>query len=262
MVMGHMRLNADMRMLSSFLWDGSIDFAIDEVSITEQQNRLNMLDLQAQYSADVDSAKNLLSTTSSFSLKKLNTTATTIDGAAATFTMRNIDAAAYENFMKLYTRTMSKTLAGVAALEDTPEERQKMLEKQMGNIVIQLIGAMENMLTENLELEISDVLVTLQNDQISGEIRGDITLRLLKDMTLMQFAPVAGQPDLALDILSLNSNISLPAGFAAKVPMLTTPLYPGMQTGLFVQHDNTLRHTAQTKDNQLLLNGKEVNLQR
>lgn len=262
MMMGHMSLNAEMRMLSTFLWDGSIDFAIDEVSITERQNRLNILGLQAHYSTDVDSEKNLLATTSSLSLDKLDTSATTIDGATATFTMRNIDSAAYENFMELYTRTMSTTLTRVAALEDAPEKRQKVLEKQMGNIGIQIIGAMENMLTKNLEFEISDVLVTLQNEKISGEIRGDISLRLLKDMTLMQFAPVAGQPDLALDILSLNSNISLPAGFGAKAPMLTTPLYPGMQTGLFVQHDNTLRHTAQTRDNQLLLNGKEVNLQR
>ncbi|MFN2354851.1 MAG: DUF945 family protein, partial [Desulfopila sp.] len=211
MVMGRMGLNAEMRMLSSFLWDGAIDFTMDEISITGQQNRFEMLELQAHYTADVDSENNLLSTTSSFSMEKLETPATTIDGAAATFTVRNIDGAAYENFMQLYTRTISKVLTRVAALEDAPEKRQKMLENQMGNIGIQMIGAMENMLTEGLELEIANVLVTLQNKQTSGEIRASISLRLLKDMTLMQFAPVAGQPDLALDILSLNSDISLPA---------------------------------------------------
>lgn len=262
MVVGHMSLNAKMRMLSSFLWAGAVDCAIDEVSITGQHNRLDMLDFQAHYSADFDSEKNLLSTTSGFSMEKLETPATTIDGATATLTMRNIDGAAYENFMELYTRTMSRVLTKVAALEGAPKKRQEILKNQMGNIGIQLIGAMENMLTEGLELEISNVLVTLQNEQTPGEIRGDITLRLLKDMTLMQFAPVVGQPDLALDILFLNSNISLPAGFAEKAPILTTPLYPGMQTGVFVQHDNTLRHTAQTKENQLFLNGNVVNLQR
>jgi hypothetical protein len=77
-------------------------------------------------------------------------------------------------------------------------------------------------------------------------------------MTFAQFIPVANQPDLALEILSLKSAASLPEKLVGDASMLLAPFYPGMQTGLFVKDGESIRHTAETKDGKLFLNDNEV----
>jgi hypothetical protein len=123
---------------------------------------------------------------------------------------------------------------------------------------MQAIAAFEKLLQAGFEMEISDVNIKLPE----GDFHGAIKIGLLRDMTLMQFAPVVGQPQLILDILYLKSDVALPAQFAENTPRLTSPLFSGMQGGLFVQDGSYLRHQAETSDGKLFLNGNEVDLTR
>jgi hypothetical protein len=124
----------------------------------------------------------------------------------------------------------------------------------MAAMGFQMMAAYERLLKAGLELQVSDLLVNLAD----GDITGDVTLRLLKDMTFMQFAPVVSQPELLLDIFYLKSDVSLPARLVGENPGLLTPVYPGMQTGLFVKRGDKLIHRAETIDGKLMLNGSDV----
>lgn len=251
-------MDADMEMISTFLWNGNFHFTIDTFMIDEKQSQFECTNLTADYSSKVDQVKSLLSTESSFSLESLSTTDKEISGVTAKFALRNMDAQGYEEFMDFYTQTVSDVLVKTAALDDDSQASEQILREQLGNIGMQAIAAFEKLLQAGLELEIADVNVKLPE----GDINADFTLRLLRDMTLMQFAPVVGQPALILDILYLKSDIDLPASFADQAPNLVAPVYPGMQGGFFVKDGDALRHQAETKDGKLIVNGNEVNLAR
>ena len=112
-------------------------------------------------------------------------------------------------------------------------------------------------MTKGLEFQISDLRFKLAE----GEVNGGLTVSLKKDMTMMQFVPLANQPALALDIFELKSHLSLPKQLLGDSPMFFEPAFPGMQTGVFVAKEQRAEHQAETKNGKLLLNGKEVQLQ-
>ena len=138
-----------------------------------------------------------------------------------------------------------------------PEQLEQAFEQQMGQIGMQLMGPAEKLLRKGLELHITDLHVTLPE----GEITGNMRVGLNKDMTFAQFLPLANQPALALQIFSLQSTCNLPQPLLAGDPSLLQPLFPGMQTGVFVANGNRVEHNAVIKDGKLLRNGKEVQLQ-
>ena len=251
---GTMTMSAEMEMLSTFLWDGGFQFTIEQLKIDEQQAYFNCTDFTTSYTSKVNQEKNTISTDSTVTMASLDTRDFTVNGAKATFGMHNMDAQAYENFMDFYTRTVYGALAEAAALEDDPLAAGKRMEEQLSRIGLQAVSAFEQLLKAGLEFQVTDAELSLPE----GKLSGDVTLRLLKDMTLMQFAPIVGQPDLALDIVYLNSNVQLPASFAEKAPQLLMPLYQGMQTGMFVKNGDILSHQAETRDNKLYLNSSEV----
>jgi hypothetical protein len=121
-----------------------------------------------------------------------------------------------------------------------------------------MMAVYEKLLKAGLELQVADLAIKLPE----GDITGGVTLRLLKDMTFMQFAPIVDQPELLFDIFYLKSDLSLPVGLVGDNPKLLTPVFPGMRTGLFVKSGNNLVHTAETTDGKLIVNSEEVVLTR
>ena len=126
----------------------------------------------------------------------------------------------------------------------------------MKQIGMQLLGPAEKLLAKGLELQISDLHFTLPQ----GKVTGDLSVGLKKDMTIAQFMPLATQPTLAFDIFFLKSHCSLPAELLGGKTSVLEPMFPGMQTGLFVEKGQRAEHMAEIKDGKLLLNGKEVQL--
>lgn len=247
---------SDLELLSTFLWRGSTEFSIAKLAIKEGVRQLDITKMKGSYHLDLDEAASRLSAQSSVGIAALSTGSRNIDGVTGTFSIKNMDAAGYEDFMKQYVEIVSTAISAVAESENIPDQVDEELEQQMTAAGLQIMAAYEKLMTKDLEISISDVHIKLPE----GDLEADITLRLLKDMTLMQFAPVVGQPNLLLDIIYMKSSLTLPVGLVGHNPMLLEPAHPAMQTGIFIEDGNMLSHKSETKDGKLILNGKEVNL--
>ncbi len=251
---GEMNIESDLEMISSFLWDGDMKYELKNMTITEGFQDFEISDLTGTYVVDVDIAKNRMDIETFITANNLNAGGTLIDNPSARFIIKAIDAHGYEDFMKQYTQLASEIIGSIGELEDDQEGTKEILEQQMRASAFQIMAAYESLLKKDLEIQIKDVLVKLAE----GDIKADVSLRLLKDMTFTQFAPIMGQPDLLFDILYAKSDVSLPANLVEGTPMLLEPLYPGMQTGVFVSDGTMLTHKGETKDGKLFINDQEV----
>jgi len=213
-----------------------------------------LANVKVDYILSYDKGRNTLSAKAAYGADSLSVGPDTISKIFARIGINGVDANGYEEFMKLYTATMSAILGDITAAKDDPEKMKQILEKKMAVVGFQMVAAGEKLLTKDLQLQISDLHLQLPD----GEITGDATISLKKDMTFAQFIPVVSQPALALEILSLKSNVSLPEKLVGDAPMLFAPIYPGMQTGLFVKNGASVLHKAETKDGKLFLNDKEL----
>lgn len=210
--------------------------------------------MKCEYLLDLNDDHSSMSGETRFSFDGINSKNLTVENASVCLATNGLDVEGYEDFMKMYTETMSAVVGKMAALEKDPEKAKKIMNQQMAAIGFQMVAAYEKLLKEGIELQISDLRVNLP----AGDIKGNITLRLLKDMTFMQFAPLVAQPELLLDIFYLKSDLSLPVNLTGENPRLLAPVYPGMQTGLFVKSGDNLVHQAETINGKLIINSKEV----
>lgn len=128
------------------------------------------------------------------------------------------------------------------------------MEQQMALIGIRLLSEVEKLLKKDLQIEMTDLRLTLP----AGEVKGDFSIGLKKDMTMMDFLPLAQQPEMLAEIFSFASNMTLPEGLIPNQNQLLVPMFPGMQTGVFEQQGAKLVHKAEIKDGKLMLNGKEL----
>jgi hypothetical protein len=158
--------------------------------------------------------------------------------------------------MQIYMQTYSQVMSDLENVDEDSEAYEAAAQQAVTEAGMQMMGVYEKLLKKDLEIRISD----LHLEHATGKIDGDVTLRLLQDMTLAQFAPALYQPHLLLDVLYLESDVSLPAQLVGENPNLLSPLFPGMQTGIFIKDGDKLSHKAQTKDGMLILNGEELNL--
>ncbi len=251
---GEMNIESDLEMISSFLWDGDMKYELNNMTITEGSQNFEISDLTGTYVVDVDKAKNRMDIETFITANTINAGGTLIDNPSARFIIKAVDAHGYEDFMKQYAQLVSEIFGDMGELEGDQETTEEILEEQMKASAFQIMAAYECLLKKDLEIQIKDVVVKLAE----GDIKADVSLRLLKDMTFTQFAPIMGQPDLLFDILYAKSDISLPAHLVAGNPMLLQPLYPGMQTGVFISDGTMFTHTAETKDDKLFINDQEL----
>ena len=153
---------------------------------------------------------------------------------------------------------ISKIMGDIKPNNKENEKSAEIMKQELSKIGFRIMVGYEKLLKEGLEVRISDLHFKLPD----GEVKGDVTLRLLREMTLIQFVPILYQPRLLLDIFYMKSDFSLPANLVGENPKLLTPLYPGMKTGLFIKDGDNLVHRAETKGGKLILNGREVVLDR
>jgi len=123
--------------------------------------------------------------------------------------------------------------------------------------VPQFVSGLEKLLKKDFEIRMSKLNLELPQ----GKIKGRFSLGLKQDVTMVQCLMLAAQPDLALDIFFLQSDISLPLALVGDRQDLIFPMFQGMKTGLFVHGGDRLTHRAETRDNRLYLNGQEVVLE-
>lgn len=248
-------ITSDFKKLSTYLWDGAFFLGIEKGNIAGAE-AFDLTNLKIDYSLDVDEDENRLSVVTSIGFDNMSAGLEKIDNAFVRIGSVNMDIQGFEEFVKLYTEMANTVLRDVASVENDSEQARTVIQEKLIQTRFQFIAAYEKLLKRGLEFQISDLYAQLP----MGEVKGDLVLSLNKDMTLAQFIPLMQQPKLVLDILSLQSNFTLPVELAGGNPMLLTPIFPGMTTGLFVQDNGNLTHQAETIEGKLFLNGQEVRL--
>lgn len=249
-------LKSNLAMISPYIWDGEVHVAMQDSKAKEASDaeRFELAGLKVDSVIDYDQERKTLSATAEYGADSLTAGTQKIGNIFARLGIKGLDAGRYEEFMKLYTTTMRGLLTEMAAARNDPQKMKEIADRQMANMGFQLVAAGEKLLTKGLEFQLTGLHLQMPE----GELKGDVVILLKKDMTFAQVIPMVNQPKLALDILDLKSAASLPEKLVGDVPLLFSPVYPGMQTGLFVKNGELVRHTAETKDGKLFLNDKEV----
>ena len=251
-VLGKVSFDSDMEKVPGAVWQGRSRMVADSFNSDDPALALSNLEFTTDVTADkgaghMDIAVNIAA-------EDVSMNGNFPSGWSLGFKIKKMDIRAYQDLQSYYgelARRMAPVLSDPGV---PPEEREDLLKNAIRENQFQAVARMEKMLKKGFGLEISPLDVTLPQ----GRIRGNLSLRLLRDMTLAGFLPVALRPDLALEIFSLDSRLEMPGEF--ETPNLTAPLFPGMKTGLFVLKDGRLFHQAMTRDGKLYLNDQAVDL--
>jgi uncharacterized protein YdgA (DUF945 family) len=247
-------ISSNLERLSTYLWDGTLSFGIGKGVIEGNLQPIEMENFKVDYSLDVDDEEKTISVVTALGADRLLVGPDTMDNGFVRIGLVNMDVQGFEEFMKLYTEMANTVLQDIAAAEDDPDKMKTILQEEVTRTQFQIMAAYEKLLKKGLEFQISDLFAKLPE----GELKGDVALTLNKDMTFAQFFPLVHQPELALDIFSLRSDISLPAKLVNDNPMLLMPMHEGMSTGLFIKNGDNLSHKAETRDGKLYVNGQEM----
>lgn len=250
-------MKADMAMESIFLWSGSFAMGVKNCRVEDANEPFSLANLKIDYISEHDKANNKLSGKVEYGIDSVTVGGNKVEKAFARLAMNGVNAAAYEELMRLYMGAFNKMVTSAEVDGQEPEQLAAVFEEQMSQIGLQLMGPAEKLLTKGLELHISDLRFTLPE----GEVTGGLRVGLNKDMTFAQFVPLINQPELALQIFSLQSNCTLPKQLLGGDASFLEPAFPAMQTGVFVEKGERAEHKAEIKGGRLLLNDKEVQLQ-
>ena len=247
-------ITSNLEMISTYLWDGIVSFEVGKSQISGNLEQFDLVNFKGDYTLDVNKEENTISVVTKFGADHLMAGAEKVEDAFVRIGIINMDVQGFEEFMKLSTEIANTVLQEITVEEDDPARMKAILQEQMGRTQFQMMTAYESLLKKGLKFQISDLHAQL----LSGEVKGDAVLSLKKDMTFAQFIPLVHQPELALEIFSLKSDVSFPAELVGDNPDLLSPIYPGMQTGFFVKNGNNLTQKAEIRDSKLYLNGLEV----
>jgi uncharacterized protein YdgA (DUF945 family) len=250
-------MNSKMEKLSTYIWNGNVALSAENIQAENEKGRFELSNVKFEYHQDFEKEENALSVKMGYGAGRIVGGLNQIKDAFVQIGINHIDSNGFEEFMDLYSQIMVSVMGELSEESGKdPEEKKKDMEKRFAALGLQMVGAYEKLLKQGLEIQISDLKATLPQ----GRIKGNFALGLKKDMTMVQFAPLAMQPALALDIFSLKSDLSLPLELVGENPKLLQPLFPGMQTGLFVKKGNDMIHHAETQNGKLFLNGLELPL--
>lgn len=256
---GPMSMDSNLTRISTFIWDGAVNFSLAGMHARLQKKHFQIESLAGSYTIDSSGDHKIVSTKTRFAVDGMRSDKINVKNASVQVAVNGMDAGGYTSLMRLCAANLFDTLSEKKAAPDRGGNvANTSMNKKMAASNLRALAACEDLLKKGLEIRISDLHIELDE----GKIEGGVALRLLQDMSFMQFAPVINQPCILLDIFHLESALTFPAALAVGNPKLTRPLYPGMQTGLFVQKGDHLSHQAKTVDGKLMLNGNEVFLAR
>lgn len=249
-------VKGDMTMESIYLGTGSAGIVVKGFKVEDPKEPITLANLVINYSLNHDKPANKLSAMVEYGADSLSVGDKKVEKALVRMAMNNVNATAYEELMRVYMTAFNKIVTSAGGNLQDPEQLEQAFEQQIGQIGMQLMGPAEKLLTKGLEFQISDVHFTLPE----GQVTGNMSVGLAKDMTFAQFIPLANQPELAMQIFTLQSNCSLPKVLLGGDPSFLEPVYPGMKTGVFIEKGERAEHKAEIKDGKLLLNNQEMPL--
>ncbi len=83
--------------------------------------------------------------------------------------INQLDAEGFENVYSVYIDMLSDVMENLALTQDNPEQAKAMMEQQMALIGIRLLSEVEKLLKKDLQIEMTDLRLTLP----AGEVKGD-----------------------------------------------------------------------------------------
>lgn len=243
--------------ITSYIWQGKTSISADHISLDDGQNLFEIAGFTSDTTVAYDKKTDSISLEMAPGITRIKFQGDTGRDLFVRLCINKIDARGYEEIVKIYSRAVNDTIKSIESqqpAEDMTDYIMERMEKQISKTAPQLITACEKLLRKGLEIKIADLRAQLPQ----GKIKGDISLSLSQDMTMIQFIPIAMQPSAALELFSLKSDICIPHGLTGDNPNLLSPVYPGMQTGLFLKKGDNLIHSAETREGKLFVNGQEV----
>ncbi|WP_163339320.1 DUF945 family protein [Desulfopila sp. IMCC35008] len=249
-----MSFESDIELISTFIYRGSSLVTMEGASVEEEGKRVEMKGLKVSSAVQYDDKADRLIIDANYALDLMKTPEGDMENLDLALHIAGVDGTAYEEAAEIYMDMMGSFFEILAQHQDDPEMMEEAMQAQMMGLGMQMVGVYEKFLKQGLELSIKKLKATLP----MGNVEGAFSLILNKDVTMAQMLPMATQPNLVFEYLSLNSDVSLPKALTGDNPMLTAPLLPGMETGFFVEDGDYLKHKGITKDNKFFLNGAVV----
>lgn len=249
-------IHSKLKKIRPAIFQGNVSFTVKNLKVAGNNKSFELSNIVCDSTMDYSNETESLSFGMAYGADRIKTDQNNINNASVRIELNRLDARGYEDFIQMYSRVMNKTMRNINVSQQDPEKMKKVVEEQMAAFGIKMAGAYEKFLKKGLEIQISDLRAQLPQ----GEIKGDVSLSLKKDMTLAQFIPILMQPSAVLDIFFLKSDVSFPYQLVGDNPVLFSPVYKGMQTGLLLKDGDRVIHKAETRDGKLFLNHKEVML--
>lgn len=248
-------IGMNMEMVTQSLWDGDADINIKSVDVTDKGQNVKISDLNIETESNVNQDANTMGLDIYYDISSIRSGDKNIEDITLHMGLNGLKIDALEEFRKTYFDFVSQIVPKLA-INDPSKLNNEQMRKEIAQMNLKMVAAYEKLLREGLELQVSDVHVKLPQ----GEVKGDVTLRLLKDMTFAQFLPFINQPEGLYDALYLKTYISLPVALVGENPQLTMPPVPEMKTGFFIKNGDFLVNRMETKDGKLILNDNVVPL--
>jgi len=243
--------------ITPYIWQGKTSISADHISLDNGQKLIEIEGFTSDTTVAYDKKTNSISLEMAPGITRIKFQGNTGRDLFVRLGINKVDAQGYEEIVKIYSRAVNDTIKSIGSqqpAEDMADYIKERMEQQISRTAPQLIPACEKLLKKGLEIKIADLRAQLPQ----GKIKADISLSLKQDMTMIQFIPIALQPSAALNIFSLKSDISIPHRLTGDNPNLLSPVYPGMQTGLFLKIKDNLIHSAETREGKLFVNGQQV----
>ncbi len=253
--MGPFTFEAAHTRITNLIWAGKGSMSMENFSADEDGVSLALSDLSLIYDLTADPDHEKMSMGMGMNARNIEFNGRSLSQWSVEWGLDNVDIPAYEALTKMYYAVINTHMAQLARPDLTPEEAGAIMQRAMAGNAPQFIAGLEKLLKKDLEIKVTKLDLELPQ----GKVKGNLSLGLKQDVTMTQFILLAAQPDLAMGVFSLQSDLSLP--LALGRPDLTVPVFPGMKTGLFVQVGERLTHRAEILDNTLYLNGQEVVLE-
>jgi len=248
--------SSDVTKISSYIWEGLTALKVASITAEEQAQQVVLTDLNAEYSLGYNEEEKTLAIEALYGIEEISDGVEKVENAAVTIGAKGVDAAAYEEAIRVYLELAGQLFSDISAAGDNPKELERVLQEKLMSYGLQLMAVYEKFLKAGLEMYVEDLTATLPQ----GEVRGGIALKMKKDLTMAQIMPMMNDPELLFSYLDYNSDFVMPTELATNKAQLLVPVLPGMSKGIFVEEGDTLVHHAETRDEKLYLNGERVDL--
>ena len=126
---GGVSMKSALTMISPYIWDGNVSMLLQNAQIQESGENFDLTNLKVDYFLNYDKEHNTLSAKAEYGVDSFNAGPDKISKFFARIGINGVSAKGYEEFMKLYTATVSSILGDVTAAKDDPEKMKQVLYK-------------------------------------------------------------------------------------------------------------------------------------